>query len=179
MKIGEKGLFYRTSRRAYVWNYVIVALLVFFFYLVFTRFGLSFSLTPRTFEQIWQTFFTLGILAAISFLIEEPVLEGVMRKYHITTNEIVKIEGLLRKKRLVVPMQNVADVSVRKSIIGRIFNFGDIDVKGFKDEFTMKGMANPEEIQKILQSKINLFRNLSLTGTPFRKHRELEVTDKK
>ena len=75
-------------------------------------------------------------------------------------------------------MQNIADVSVRKGLIGRILNFGDIDVKGFKDEFTMKGLAKPEEVQRILQTKINLFRNIGLTGMPQRMQRKQQETSK-
>ena len=59
---------------------------------------------------------------------------------------------------MVVPFQSVADVRVSKGIVGRIFNFGDVDVIGFKDGILMKGMKNPEEIQRIIQSKLNITR---------------------
>ena len=161
MKFEEKGLFYKTSRRAYFWNYIIAGLVAVFLVLLVGRFDIGFSLVPRSLDQMLDTFVILGIASVILFLIEEPIMEGIIRKYHITTNEIVKIEGLLRKKRLVMPMQNIADVSIKKGILGRLLNFGDVDIRGFKDEFTMKGMANPEEIQRIVQAKLNLFRGAS------------------
>ncbi len=176
MKVGEKGLFYKTSRRAYFWNYVMAGLVATFLILLVGRFDIGFSLVPRSINEMMDTFIILGILSVISFLVEEPIMEGFIRKYHITTNEIVKIEGLLRKKRLVVPIQNIADVSVKKGILGRIMNFGDVDIRGFKDEFTMKGMANPEEIQRILQAKLTLFRG---TGGMSRSRRKENTEDTK
>lgn len=158
MLIPEKGLFYRASRRAYVGNYAVAILFLIFFLLVYQRFQLSFTLLPLTPDQAVSSLVVLGFLAVVSFLFEEPVFEGIVRHYIVTNHEVVKVEGILRKKRIVIPYGSVADVSIKKSVFGRIFNYGDLVIMGFKEPIIMKALINPELIQRIIQNKISLFR---------------------
>jgi uncharacterized membrane protein YdbT with pleckstrin-like domain len=154
----EKGLVYVTSRRAYVGNYLIAAIFIVLLVVVMQKFNLSFTLFPRQPKELISTISILGFLAVISFLFEEPVIERLFRKYIVTGDEVIKLEGLIRKKRLAIAIGNIADVRVYKSFLGRLLNYGDVEVHGFKTEFVMKGMHNPEEIQRIIQNKINMFR---------------------
>jgi len=91
-------------------------------------------------------------------LLEEPEHEKLVRKYIITNHGVVKLEGLVKKDRILIPFNVIANVKISKGILGRIFNFGHVNVVGFKDEITMKGMRNPEELQRIIQHKINMQR---------------------
>jgi hypothetical protein len=52
----------------------------------------------------------------------------------------------------------VANVNVYKGIIGRILNFGDINVLGFKDEISMEGIRDPEVFYRIINNKIAVMR---------------------
>lgn len=79
-----------------------------------------------------------------------------MRKYQITNNEVTKIEGIITKKEISIPHINIVDIKVVKGVIGRIFDFGDITVRGVKDEINMKGMRDPEVIYRIIKNKITL-----------------------
>ena len=158
MDLGEKGITYRATRRAYVGNYFIIGLVLVFFVLAYFRFNLSFTLFPRTGQEIISSLIVLAFFAGMSFMVDEPVLEGWVRHYILTNHEIIKIEGVLRKKKLIIPFGSVADVSVRKSIFGRLLNYGDVQISGFKDPIVMKAMNNPELIQKIIQNKINIYR---------------------
>lgn len=163
MRIPEKGVTYRASRRAYIGNYFIAIIFLVFLVLVYFRFDLSFTLFPRSFEQMYRSLAILLLLLPVAFLSEEPIIEGVVRRYVITNDEIIKVEGVLRKKRIVIPFANVADVSIKKSVFGRLFNYGDVEVTGLKEPIRMKAMINPELIQRIIQNKINLFRRRVLS----------------
>ncbi len=163
MDIVTKGIKYRASRRAYVGNYFLAILITIFFYLVYVRFiyptfGITFSLFPQTIDQMVPTITILGMAAVIALLFDEPILAGIIRHYVVTNDEVIKVEGIFRKKRVVIPFGNVADISVRKSVLGRVFNYGDIEITGFKEGINMKAMVNPELIQRIIQNKINMFR---------------------
>jgi uncharacterized membrane protein YdbT with pleckstrin-like domain len=100
------------------------------------------------------------ILVFISALFEEPEVERIMRKYVITDNEIVKIEGILRKRRISVPYQSIANIDVSKGIVGRILNFGNIRVEifGGKNDFILKGIKDPTSIQNIIENRIASLR---------------------
>lgn len=150
MKKPEKrALKYKTSRFSYISNYFLTIILLFLFY---------FILLPYLTNELWLNIGVLILLAIILFLIFEPEWEKAVRKYGITNNEVVKIEGIITKKTISIPHQSIADVKVFKGVIGRIFNFGNVEVKGFKNGIVMKGIREPEVIGKIIENKISLFK---------------------
>jgi uncharacterized membrane protein YdbT with pleckstrin-like domain len=158
VKIPEKGVKYKTSRIAYIGNYLLAILIIFFLLLLIQKLNLGFFLFPKTLGQVFSTFLIIGFVGLTAYFIEEPVIERIIRHYVVTNNEVIKIEGIIRKKRIAIPYQSVADVRVTKSFVGRVFNFGNVEISGFKDSITMKGMRDPEEIYRIIQNKISRFR---------------------
>lgn len=139
----EERLKYKTSRISFIFNYFLIVLVLILFFLVLPYLNFSWSI-------LVYYFFLLIILA----LILEPEAERVIREYFITNAEVIKIEGILTKKRISIPYQSVADVRVVKGIVGRIFNYGNIVVKGVKDDITMKGIKNPESVYELINRKI-------------------------
>ncbi len=139
----EERLKYKTSRISYIFNYFLIFLVFILFLLLLPYLTFSWSIF------VYYLFFLI-ILA----LVLEPETERVLREYFITNAEVIKIEGILTKKRISIPYQSVADVRVIKGILGRIFNYGDIIVKGVKDDIIMKGIKNPEQAYNLINKKI-------------------------
>lgn len=158
MGIEERGILIRRSRISYLYNYLLIVLVVFFFLLFWYRFNLTFSFLPRTFEEFWKTFVTLGLVGLIAFLFEEPVIERWFRHYRITNNEVIMTEGILRKNRIIIPYQSISNVDVYKGIVGRILDFGDVTVVGFKNQIIMQGIRSPEVFYRIINNKISIMR---------------------
>jgi membrane protein YdbS with pleckstrin-like domain len=156
MKIKERGLVYKTSRISYIENYVIIALILIFLYFFYSYFGFDIltSFSNGKTEDMVKLIVLLVSISMISFLAEEPAIERLIRQYIITKDEVVKIEGFLRKKRTAIPYQSIADIKMGKGIIGRIFNFGNVVVSGFKDEIIIKGVRNPDEVYRIINHRI-------------------------
>jgi len=150
----EKGLRYKTARASYISNYIIIILLIF---------SLTFLPLIELDAKILQLI-SLGAMFFILILLFEPETERVLRSYLITNSEITKIEGIVVKKRMAMPYQSVADVRVVKGVLGRIFNFGTIVVKGIKGDITIKGMKEPEVIYRIIENKIALMKKPSRKG---------------
>ena len=166
MKIPEKGLVYKTSRVAYVSNYILLILFLLFLFLLWPSLNLNFYLLPRTPTEFFSTMVIFVFVLIATYMIEEPTVERIIRKYVVTNHEVTKIEGLLRKNRISIPYQSVADIRVKQGIVGRLLNFGNVIVTGVvrSDEssgaeaIVMKGVRNPNETYRIIQSKINLMR---------------------
>jgi membrane protein YdbS with pleckstrin-like domain len=157
-KLPEQGVVYKISRRAYFWNYILIALVLVLF-AILSPMAKNFSLLPKTIEQFTSTIFVFVFIIAITFLIEEPTFERWVRYYIVKNNEIIKMEGILTKKRISIPYQSVADIKLDKGIVGRIFNFGDVLVVGLGNlVIEMKGMANPEVVFNVIQNKVSLMR---------------------
>ncbi|MEM5801939.1 MAG: PH domain-containing protein [Candidatus Aenigmatarchaeota archaeon] len=156
MKFKERGLVYKTSRVSYIENYVIIILLLVFFYLLWPYLNIDFlrAFYSKNPADLLPLFLTLSIIPIITFFLEEPVIEQWIRQYLLTKNEVVKIEGIFRKKRIAIPYNNISDVRLDKGILGRIFNFGNVIVSGFKTEIVMKGIRNPDEVYRIINYRI-------------------------
>lgn len=166
MEVPEKGIIYKVSRVSYISNYILLALLIVLFYFVYTRYDLQFSFVPKTIDVFRDTMIMMGFLLAGTFLIEEPTVERLFRHYIVTNNEVIKVEGLIRKKRIGIPYQSVADVTVDQGVVGRIFNFGTIHVSGVGrgNDITMKGMRDPNTVYRVIKNKIGLTRGALIKG---------------
>lgn len=149
MKIKEKGARWKTSRVSYVSNYFLTILL--FLLLMILGFTLDVNV-------LWVKLLVYGCAFVLSFLILEPEVEKTLREYIITNNEVMKIEGIFRKKKTSIPFGAVADVKLIKGFTGMLFNFGDVEVSGFKDKIKIKGIKDPDEVYKIIENKIALLQ---------------------
>jgi len=157
MKIPEKGVVYKTSRIAYMQNYVIATLVVILLILIFPY--LNFTIFITTTQELISYLVVFSLIIIITFMIEEPTIERWIRKYVVSNNEVMKIEGIFRKKKFAIPYQSIADVKLSKGIVGRIFNFGNIEIMGFKEGMNMKGIRNPDEVLRMIENKVNLMRS--------------------
>ena len=158
MIVRERGIELIRSRRSFFYNYILLILVLVLFALVWAEFDLTFALVPKSQSEFQKSFVVLGFVMLIGFLLEEPTIYRIFCNYTITNNEVVKTEGIIRKKRSVIPYQTVANVSVYKGVIGRILNFGDIEILGFRDKIDMKGIHDPEVYYRIINNKIAVMR---------------------
>jgi uncharacterized membrane protein YdbT with pleckstrin-like domain len=157
MKIPEKGAVYKTSRVAYMQNYVLAILVAILLILIFPY--LNFTIFIRTAQELISYLIVFGFIIVITFMFEEPTIERWIRRYVVSNNEVMKIEGIIRKKKFAIPYQSIADVKLSKGVVGRIFNFGNIEIMGFKEGISMKGIRNPDEVLRMIENKVNLMRS--------------------
>lgn len=180
MGIEEQGIVVKQSAVSYISNYLLVVLVVFLFLLSWSRFGLVFTLSPGGFEEVWKTVVVFGFGVVVVFLIEEPVIERWFRYYVITNNEVILTEGILRKNRIIIPYQSISNVDVYKGIIGRILDFGDVSVVGFRNQIIMRGVKEPELFYRIINNKISVMRGTTQVvvreeARPKRKFKKVKV----
>jgi|GEM_PF-1059831 len=158
MALIERGIVLRRSRASYFYNYVLIALVLTFLALVWAEYNLTFTLFPRNFSEFSKTLVVFCFVALTALLLEEPAVYQWFVKYIITNNEVIKSEGVIRKKRTVIPHQSIANVHVYKGVLGRILDFGDVNVVGFKNEINMRGIREPETFYRVINNKIALMR---------------------
>jgi len=144
---------YKTSFVSFLGNYILCALAIAFLLILSTQFELTFTFSPTTTSQLISSLTILGVILVVIVLLEEPFFERMVRVYSVTHSEIIKEEGIIRKKKFSIPIQNVADVKMEKGIVGRIFNFGDVVVTGMKDTIKIKGVKNPENLYHLIKSR--------------------------
>jgi len=101
--------------------------------------------------------FILIVLIFLFFL--EPELEIVYHTYLIEEDCISRVDGVLSKKKISIPFQSIADQRLEKGLMGRLLDFGNVIVSGFKDEIKIKGIRKPEKVYKLIEERIRKVKN--------------------
>jgi uncharacterized membrane protein YdbT with pleckstrin-like domain len=164
MAFSDRGLTYRASARAYIGNYLMAVGTIILGFLIINKFDLVFTLSPAGIFEILGTIAYVLVGGIAAYLFVEFFLEGMMRRYIVLDHEIIMIEGIFSRKRESIPYQSIAEIKVVRGPIGRLFNYGRIDVIAFGEGgLSMKHMTNPEEIQRIIQHKVNSVRRVTVS----------------
>lgn len=160
-----KEIILKTSRMYFLGNYIIAVLIIILLLLLYFIFHLKFTLFPKTLSDMTSTLILLGVAGIAAAMIEQPEWERFRTHFIVTMNEVIKQEGILTKHRLILPYGTVADISIRKSMFGRMLNYGDLTVSSFKtdSDIVMKGIRNPESIHTMIQNRVNLIREGQMT----------------
>jgi len=128
---------------SYIQNYFLVCLILIAIFFVSSSF-------PSNVFTILDFVF---ILVAI-FLLLEPIYERCFYTYEVNENSIIETNGILTKKQTTMPIENVSDIEIIKTPLGRIFGFGNICIKGFRGDIVLKGIKDPEKVYNFLKGKI-------------------------
>lgn len=174
MAMEERGMVLKRSRASYLYNYFMLALLSVLLIVSWNSLGLTFSLTPQSVDVFWKDVIVLAIVGAMVYFFEQPEMDRMFKYYVITNNDVIFREGVLNVNRVTIPLQSISNVDVCQSVLGRIFNFGDVNVMGFKNTIMMRGVPEPDVVYKIINNKISL-----ITGTKQRIDHERKKHKKK
>ncbi|MBI2545351.1 MAG: PH domain-containing protein [Candidatus Aenigmarchaeota archaeon] len=150
----------KTSRIFFLGNYIIAFLVGIFLVLAIISFKLTFTFFPSTLNDLLSTLTILGIAALGLTMIEQPEWARFREKFVVTMNEVIREHGIFTRERVILPYATIADISVHRSVIGRILNYGTISVSSFKSgsDMVMHGIRSPEKYHVIIQNRVNLIR---------------------
>ncbi len=172
-------LLLKTSRISFLSNYFIGILVIIFLVLLINTFDMKFRFLPKSTSELFSTLEILGVMAVAAALMEEPEWIRFTRQYIVTRDEVIEIEGLLSKRKIILPYQSISEVTVRKSLIGRVLNYGDVFIGAFRSgsDINMKGIRNAHKIHELIQNRINLLRKGQLEFWEVAKKGETKVGD--
>ena len=98
----------------------------------------------------------IGTLLII-FLIIEILWKRLSIEYEIGNTYVSENRGIFRKTKTVLYNQTIVDVQVVQGVFGRILNFGDLYIRGYKNSIKMVGIRNPERIYKKIEENIERY----------------------
>lgn len=129
----------KTSRMSYISSYFISLLLIVIFVLL-------------ELHKI-SIFVNLIFGFIILFIISHPEWFVWYYTFIVDKDRIIEESGILNKKRVTIPVSSIANVTLKQSLFGRIFNYGDIKVAAFGEaEITLRGVSNPSKIIDTLEA---------------------------
>ena len=134
----------KTSRRSFIGTYMLGTFLLLFVLGANIFFGISFLIN----------FFFLTL---ILMLFLDPEYFVYFRTFYVEKDRIARIKGILQKDRTMIPFESIAHTEMKKSVLGRIFKFGDIVITPFSgqgNEIILRGIRNPDEILKEIEKNV-------------------------
>ncbi|HTZ80115.1 MAG TPA: PH domain-containing protein [Stellaceae bacterium] len=97
----------------------------FFILIAVVGFALSNSQPPL----VWEGLVAIGILCALLAWLK-AWLRRMGTELAVTDRRVIYKQGLIRRHTVEMNMDKVESVDVDQSILGRIFNYGDVTIRG-------------------------------------------------
>ena len=135
----------KISRVSFITNYILGVFLLLYLFLSGATLRLS---------QIFTVFFIMLIL--IFFIEPESVIE--YHSYFLDPDNITEVKGILAKTQVSIPYRSISGERLRKSFVGRIFNYGSIIITSPNNEINIKGIRDPEKLYRMIEEKLTKFR---------------------
>ncbi len=98
----------------------------------------------------------LGLFVLISGLLD--FLRWNTEQYIVTDRRVIQVRGILSKRVIDSSLSKINDIQLKQSILGRMFNFGTVEILTVSEESAsvMDRIAEPLEFKRImLESKYN------------------------
>lgn len=109
---------------------------------------------------------TLLVLAAVVVLVIKPLVDWWFTLYVLTTERLITRRGLIARRGIEIPLENITNVNFSQTIIERALGAGDLIVESAgetgRSEFT--NIPHPDEFQALLY-KIREERSRTLADT--------------
>jgi uncharacterized membrane protein YdbT with pleckstrin-like domain len=135
----------KISRLSFIENYILGTFLLLYLFLS----GVMTSL-PQTLNILFIT------LILLFFLEPESII--TYYTYFMDPDNITEIKGILTKTQISIPYRSISSERLRKSFVGKIFNYGNIIITSPNTEINVRGIRNPEKLYKMIEEKLTKFR---------------------
>ena len=122
----------RTSRKKYIFTYIIFFVSLFSLWFV---------------KSLFTTIFFILSL----FLVIDVELEILFRFFEINKKEVKEIKGIFTKKIISIKKNLITHVELNQSVMDRLLNIGDIIVHSQTSKIELKGIRNPHKILRIIK----------------------------
>jgi len=144
----------RTSRKAYLFVYMMILILI---VTVITIKTSGRELNKLAFEAVLV--FSVGLITFIE-------IYRFATFYKITSSSLVRSQGIFSRKTRKIDLTSISDVDSKQTAWQRTLNYGDVHARLFSAETTLavKNINDPEKFSDFLEKKMNEKRSESSQG---------------
>jgi len=144
----------RTSRKAYLFVYMMILILI---------------VTVITIKTSGRELNKLGFEAVLVFSVGLITFIEIYRFatfYKITSSSLVRSQGIFSRKTRKIDLTSISDVDSKQTAWQRTLNYGDVHARLFSAETTLavKNINDPEKFSDFLEKKMNEKRSESSQG---------------
>ena len=142
MNINSQDMIYKAK----ISNYTLIPY-IFLCLLCVSTFKIKISFIPFNF---------LSLAIAILLLVIK-IFKNYNTRLFITNKKLCGEVGILSKISMVAPLNKINNITVKQSLLGRVFNYGAITANTSSGTFLYNSITNPKEFRKILMETIETF----------------------
>jgi len=135
----------KTSLISQLFEIILISLILIILLLLTFLYDVS-PLKASVSSVFWYVLLTIGII-----ILNEIVIKRLYT-YEIDNTGIKETFVLFSKKETFVPYSNITKIDMKKTFLGRLLNYGDIDViSSSSAKITLRGIKNPEDVYQRLK----------------------------
>lgn len=106
----------------------------------------------RDFSDIWAGLVWLFFFVIIMGWLAYPILRWYFQHFILTDRRLVLHEGIISKRSIDLPLDQVSDIKFSQNPFERIFRYGDIVIESAAEygQQPFTNIGNPEEVKKLI-----------------------------
>jgi uncharacterized membrane protein YdbT with pleckstrin-like domain len=124
--LGEREQIQLVSRQHWFILFSSIALEVFTILVILAAIVTSAILLPNALLLVFVVGFALLLIPIISMI--RDILIYSHHEYIVTNRRVIQLSGILNKQVIDSSLEKVNDVKMAQSALGRIFNYGDVEI---------------------------------------------------
>ncbi len=112
------------------------------------------AISSLTIAQVWSQFISVGWFAAVGFALAAIMaflpswFRRATTEIAVTDRRIIAKRGLIRRHAIEMNMQKVESVDVDQTLLGRLFDYGNITIRGAGSSFeTLSNVDAPLKLR--------------------------------
>lgn len=157
--LGDDEVIYLIRRKNEFFLFLSLLLPLFFFLFSIPVFVFSFSLETPFFTNAFLIAGVLGLIGSVLWAVWNWIDWG-NDYYIVTTQRVVWLERVIifYYSRREAPLTQVLAVNTSSTFIGRLLNYGNVDVRTFTGSILMRNMTDPKQFASFIEGYQNRAR---------------------
>jgi uncharacterized membrane protein YdbT with pleckstrin-like domain len=122
--------------------------------------------TMSIFDDVPVAYYITGCFMLLAaFRLSDRLVLFLTSEFGVTTKRVLGKTGLIRLKTVDIVLAKVEAIRINQSVLGRIFDFGDVFVTGTGGTVEVLSLIpNPVEFSKCIQEQLSILERGKLEG---------------
>lgn len=114
---------------------------------------------PELFPSIYSPWLLVFFEMALVFVMIVIYFQWLCIRYYLTNMRLIEKRGIIGKRIINIWLQNVQDVVCKYGILGRIFDFGDLEIEsaGTYGKIAFSFLPAPRKLRQKIEKAIQVF----------------------
>ncbi len=105
-------------------------------------------------QNIWFAIISVAIIFLCIVDLIKAIIGILTTELVVTNKRVIGKTGLINTKTLEAPLDKITTVSIKKGLLGHIFNYGTVNINVFSDKYDYNFIEKPELLKNELMKLV-------------------------